>query len=489
MRVGNRTRALTRHPTICAAAFLACVAIAARALDFGNPIVFVDEEFYYITARAIAHGALPYVDIWDRKPVGLFLVYLPAGMFDPPASIWVFQLLALASVVGTALLIHRIAGRAGWKRGALIAAALYILWLDLADGQSGQSPVFYNLPMAAAASLIQSATAETSGRARFRRGLAAMTLTGMAIQIKYSAVFEGLFFGLWLLWLEWRTRAPLGRIVSRSALLVTMAIAPTALVITVYATFGHLDAFLFANFASILARNPDSLRASLGNLATDTLILGPLLALAAGGMRGDGAPESALERRFSRSWLLAALGGFVIFGSWFNHYTLPVMVPAACCASAVLGRTRWGPGLGLALGLLALVAGQFVLVHERTMRGTPAEFARIAAAVGRGAGALYVYSGSTMLYATSGRPALTPYVFPTHLMLARESGAIGVDQVAEINRILDRRPEIVVVQERDAGERTDIRAMVLSRLARDGYRADAPLPYGHYPNTIYRARR
>lgn len=316
-----------------------------------------------------------------------------------------------------------------------------------------------------------------------------MTLTGMAIQIKYSAVFEGLFFGLWLLWLEWRTRAPLGRIVSRSALLVTMAIAPTALVITVYATFGHLDAFLFANFASILARNPDSLRASLGNLATDTLILGPLLALAAGGMRGDGAPESALERRFSRSWLLAALGGFVIFGSWFNHYTLPVMVPAACCASAVLGRTRWGPGLGLALGLLALVAGQFVLVHERTMRGTPAEFARIAAAVGRGAGALYVYSGSTMLYATSGRPALTPYVFPTHLMLARESGAIGVDQVAEINRILDRRPEIVVVQERDAGERTDIRAMVLSRLARDGYRADAPLPYGHYPNTIYRARR
>ena len=62
------------------AAILLAVALAIRAWQFGNPVVHVDEEFYYFTGTALWHGLLPFVDVWDRKPVGLFLLYaLPAG--------------------------------------------------------------------------------------------------------------------------------------------------------------------------------------------------------------------------------------------------------------------------------------------------------------------------------------------------------------------------------------------------------------------------
>ncbi|MEI9927398.1 MAG: hypothetical protein WDN44_06430 [Sphingomonas sp.] len=88
---------------------LLLVAVAARAATFGNPVVHVDEEFYFTTAIRMLHGALPYVDVWDRKPIGLFLVYLPAAAFGVPLGIWVYQAMATASVVLTGLVLARLA--------------------------------------------------------------------------------------------------------------------------------------------------------------------------------------------------------------------------------------------------------------------------------------------------------------------------------------------------------------------------------------------
>ena len=97
--------------------FLA-VALAARAVTFGNPILHVDGEFYFVTARAMLDGAMPFVDVWDRKPIGLFLIYAPAAALGYPAGIWAYQALALACLVATGVLAARLAVRAGWQAGA-----------------------------------------------------------------------------------------------------------------------------------------------------------------------------------------------------------------------------------------------------------------------------------------------------------------------------------------------------------------------------------
>lgn len=461
--------------------WLTLVALAARAATLGNPIVGVDEEFYYTAGRMIAGGAWPYVDVWDRKPLGLFLIYWLPGHWPPPVGVWLYQLMALAAVVATGLLIGQLATRAGWRRGALLAGVVYILWLDLADGQGGQSPVFYNLLMAGAAVLIVS-----RGRA-WHRAIAAMLLVGVALQVKYAAVFEGVAFGLWLLASEWRTRRRLGAVVALAALLVAAALLPTLAAWLVFAAAGHGDAFVYANFVSITQRRADPIGEALGNLLTDALLLAPLLAMAVAAPWRSGDPEERRAALFLRLWLAAAVLGFLAFGSWFNHYTLPVMLPAACCAAGFLACGHRGRVVGAVVACLVFVAGQIVLQAERRTRGTPAQFQRIVSAIGAGPGTLYVYNGSTMLYTATGRRAPTAYLFPTHLMLAREQGAVGVYQAAEIDRIFARRPDVVVIQTPEDGEDLHQRWRVQRHLL--AYRSDeASLPLGNKRFTVYRAR-
>ena len=116
---------------------LMLVALAARAITIGNPVVHADEEFYFSTAHAMWRGALPYVDVWDRKPIGLFLLYLPAAALPWPWGIVGYQAMAFACVVATAALIVRLARRAGWTRGAVMGGRLYPV--DRPGGGSGRA--------------------------------------------------------------------------------------------------------------------------------------------------------------------------------------------------------------------------------------------------------------------------------------------------------------------------------------------------------------
>jgi hypothetical protein len=132
------------------------------------------------------------------------------------------------------------------------------------------------------------------------------------------------------------------------------------------------------------------------------------------------------------------------------------------------------------------VAGQAVLRSERARRGTAAEFAALAAAVGRGPGGLFIYSGPVLLYPATGRPALTRYLFPSHLEFRREAGSIGVDQAAEIRRVFAQAPGAVVMAPPIAEEDPAIRTLVLHALATRGYRATAPVMLGHDAVLVYR---
>lgn len=458
------------------------VAILARAITFGNPIIHVDEEFYFVAAQAWTHGALPYVDVWDRKPIGLFLIYLPAAALGMPLGTWAYQAMALASLVATALLIARLADRAGWHRGALAGALAYVLWVDFVDGQGGQSPIFYNLLIIAAAALIAPRPVESSPRLR---GVAAMALVGLALQVKYSVVFEGMFFGLWLLWCAWRA-GQRWTILPYGAGLVVMALLPTLLSWLAFAAIGASDAWFFANVTSILGRRPDPVFEQIGNLAQILLITSPLIAAAILAVRSGGvtSPETRAVRLWLFAWASSAAFGLLVFGSWFNHYALPLMPPLAVCAAGFFGDHVTGRRVALPVLLIALVGGQATLITTRYTRGTPAQFHAIVDAIGHAPGCLYVYSGDAALYPATGRCALTRYLFPSHLGRARETGAIGVDQRAEIVRILAMKPAIIVLRPAYRGERADTRALVMEEVQK-AYRLRAARPLGNQTIQIF----
>lgn len=457
---------------------LLAVAVAARAATFGNPVLHVDEDFYFTVARALWNGALPYVDVWDRKPPGLFLIYALPAALPFGWGILAYQVLALLAVVVTAAMIARLAQRGGWGQGATLAGIAYILWLNLASGQGGQSPVFYNPLMAGAALLILRNTAR-----RWWRDAAAMLLVGTALQVKYAAVFDGLFFGLWIVTQAWRAGVPFGRIAARATALAILALLPTALAAGYYAAIGHADAFAYANFLSITQRVDDPPRERWGNAARLVVLLIPLVVMAhrsrsLGSMPRDGA------RRFLFLWLAVSILGIALVGGWFDHYALPAFVPGAACAAGFLAHSRRGR---LAALLLPALVGTAFVVTDRIGRGGPADFGALVRTIGDGPGCLWVYSGTPKIYAAVPRCRVTRYLFPSHLYRARERGAVGVDQAAEVRRILASAPAVIVMRPPSIGERPDIRAIVAAAVARD-YVLAARQPLGREQLAVYRRR-
>jgi hypothetical protein len=164
------------------------LALMFRLLLLGNPLVHVDEEFYLLVADRWAHGALPFVDIWDRKPLGLFLLY---RLFHslPGDPVLTYQLCGIASTAAAAL-VRALALELAPARGAWLAGLVYICAMPAFNCALGQSPVSTTRwwpwrrccccawQRADAANLL-------------REGSAIMLLIGLALQIKYAAVFEG----------------------------------------------------------------------------------------------------------------------------------------------------------------------------------------------------------------------------------------------------------------------------------------------------------
>ncbi|MYL98184.1 hypothetical protein GR702_10435 [Novosphingobium sp. FGD1] len=423
---------------------------ALRLIMLGKPAFQSDEQFYLLVGQRMASGAIPYVDIWDRKPWGLFAIFrsVYALPIDPVLA---YQILGLAFSVLTALVIERIARFIAPPAAARLAGLAYLVWQPVFNVALGQSPVFYNLPVALAALMVLEARIRVRSPALARRGLEAMLLVGLAMQVKYTAMFEGVVFGLMLLARGRADGWTAGRLAVVGTGWVGAALAPTLAVLLCYHLAGHGEAFVQANFISILGRSTD-IGEALVRLTKEALallpfglaiFLAPRLISPARGTHGAVLPDLRL-------WGLAALGGFLIFGTWYDHYLGPVLVPLCVLAAPALGRTaageRWFGQVLLGFGLLGGIAVPMAQVVER---GTAAQFASASDAVARElhGRCLFVYEGDSALYRTTQACIPSRFAYPSHLNALNEARALGTDPVAETQRVLTSRPGVIVTAE------------------------------------------
>ena len=420
---------------------LAAVALAARVATFGNPVLGFDEQFYLLVGDRMLHGAVPFVDVFDRKPVGLFLIY--AGMrLLGGAGFVQYKLVATAFAIATAWGVFGLARRRAGVFGATAAAAAYLLWLDLMEGEGGQSPVFYNLLMVAAAGCVVRAAGRTGGTRA--AGLAAMTCVGLAMQVKYSVALEGGYLGCALLWLAWRDGDRWSRLAVSAVLWVGCAVLPTALAFVWYAAHRWADAFLFCNFTSVLGQVRRPVPTELTGLAIIAAILSPLLAGVA--LSRPWRVRDA-GTRIVVGWLAAAIVAMVTYWRFDSpHYAMPILLPATVLLAPALDGSRRRRAAVLALLCAFWGAGQAVLaVSERSKGGRDAA-AAVAAAAAPGDGCIYVYDGYPALYMLTGSCLPTRWAFPGHLATRDEgrAAALGVDPVAEVARILATRPVAII---------------------------------------------
>ena len=446
--------------------------IVVRAQTFGDPVLGFDEQYYLLVADRMLHGAVPYVDIWDRKPIGLFLLY--AGAIVPGGDPFVnYKLLAAGFVWASGMVIYRAALRDAGRTASLIAALLYVLWLNFMEGEGGQAPVFYNLPVLLAAVVARGVLA--NGERVLARGCLAMLLVGLAIQIKYTAVFEGAFFGMALLWAQFRADRLTARLPAFGAIWIGIALLPTALALAFYAGIGHTQDFIFANVLSIFGRLPDPALDRLAGFLAIVGILVPLTIIAVLQWRRAGTVT------FWLAWLIAAMLGMLVVGSFLSpSYAMPLLAPLCLAIAPWFASARHGRVTGVALIVLGLVGGLLVVRQVIIGKGTREQALRVAAAARPTHGCIWVYDGYPALYLLTPSCVPTKWAFPGHLNTADEASvaAIGVDPIAETARILKTRPEVIV--DNDPAYRlgnNDTRALLQRELARS-YRLTARVQTG-----------
>ncbi len=492
-----------RHRSLAQLLIALAVAFATRAWLFGDPVIQIDEQFYLLTGDRLLHGALPYVDIWDRKPVGIFLLYAGVRLLGGE-GIYQYQVVATLFAAATAFLIAQMATRFTNGRGAALAGASYLLWLLIFDGAGGQTPVFYNLFMTGAGALVLwLVAAETSPRRLLFGGTAAMLLVGLALQIKYSVLFEGVFFGLVLLWRAWRLDLRPAAILGAALLWISAALLPTVAALAYYAQAGHLDAFLYANFQSIFQRENAPSNKLLSRLLGLIGLALPLLLCAHAGWRlarrSPPSPQTA-ARRFVWSWLAASLAGLLAFGTYFTHYFLPVLVPLTLACAGLLGDRQAGVAIVSSRGVRRISIAGFLAVTGVGLalatvpkrvkhRGHEPEVRALAANIRANLhGCLFAYDADPILYLMSQACLPTTRIFPNHLNDETEANAIGIDPVRETARIFRGRPDLVVLSSpADPGFNQATRAMVEHAVATD-YRPIFRIRIGSHERVVFKRR-
>lgn len=459
-----------------AALFLlaAAIAIAARAAGIGDIVAHADEQYYLLVGdRMLNWGAVPYVDLWDRKPVGLFLLYAGIRLLGGDGIVQ-YQIVALMAVALTGgIMAVWIARFSGWP-GAIAGVMLYNGLLVSHLGFGGQAEVFLNLPIVAAGWLVHglvvgkprsfsgsvwpqsrngSGKAGGSGTcASFAlTGTAAMVLCGLAIQIKPTAVLPGLFLGLASLWAAWRASAEWRSLLGLALLWAGAALLPTALVVACYAWHGQLDQWLFANILSIFEKAPDRAAAVEGRIGYTLKTFGLPFVLAA--VIAIGQWLVRRERRLGAStlfllgWLASGVAAFAVLSAAYPHYAL-VMAPMGCLLVGYAARSNLVGWVVLA-GALYLSLGKMDGYAQRLQSN-----ARIAPQLRHMAAAiapyvnerrcLYVYHGPVILYTLTSACIPTRYAFPNHLSIRTEATGLGTDTRDEVRRILASRPAVIV---------------------------------------------
>ena len=450
----------------------------------------LDESLYRLIGGDLAAGTAPYVGLWDRKPVGSFLII--AGIdraFGP--GLLAFRA-AGAACVGLSGWLLALAGRRLFPDLPLLgplAGVLYVLF-SIGNGGAGTNTEHYLTPLGLIGfCLLLAGAARRDGPAGWQALLAGLAF-GAAIQVKQYAAFDALAYGaIALLAMLPVPRAGWRRLAGSLALVALGAALPTLGVLGWFAAIGRLGLWYDANVTANLGLATGAgagLNLSglwVGLRGFDLLVLGSLgglgmaLALPAGRAAWRGVLGLVVWFFCMALFLLASRR----FADHFFLQVLPALAmatalgPALLLARASRGGGSWRRCAGLMLaGLLLVLAARAggsalhgaaeMLVRRHTL-GAPHWGDHSASLAERLRGRIAGPADILMFGRWLGVHGLTGtrpggrFPFVEHLW----AGYAPVDGVAELTRLLAAEPRFIVLESRwlDRAAEADARTLAV----------------------------
>ena len=163
--------------------------------------------------------------------------------------------------------------------------------------------------------------------------------------------------------------------------------------------------------------------------------------------------------------------GFLLFGTWYDHYVAPLLVPVMALSAPALGRGKPLRWVTTFMITVAIIAAAVVTIINTRRHGTAEQVDRAAAMIraAAGDGCLYINEGDPIFYHLTGACLATRYVFPNHLNGMVDVDALGVNASVEVARIMASHPRAVVMTVKPSSMPVNwqTRAMIFKDLARD----------------------
>jgi 4-amino-4-deoxy-L-arabinose transferase-like glycosyltransferase len=462
-----------------------------RAPTFLRSVLDWDETLYFIVADQWLQGHLPYVGVWDRKPVGIFAA-LAAGFAALGSNIFALRMLAVLATFASSVLLYLIGARLlGSRRGGAVVAISYSIFSLMPGGLATNTEIFFvPADLAGLLVLIDLWSRPRSGARRAAMlGLAGLAF-GIAFQFKFVAAAESALFVL-AYFVAGRFRPLGGAPAARLSALPTLGagfLAPSALAGAYFAAHGAWSEYVHANFGANLrlfetherssqlwARIAADLAAGAGTWLWWVL---PILLVAA--LSAILPPPAGAEERSPRglayflgAWSVAALVGISATLRFYTH-SFVALIPVCCLlfglAVARLGllegsRMRLGAAVALpcALAIMRISDSAYVPWLRDFENGNANMYERAAAHLRsrlRPGETVFVVNDQPVLYMLTRVTPPTRYVFPKHLFDDFGAAYAGIDRGAEIRRVMNGRPAYITIQDGDGVIERDMRATI-----------------------------
>lgn len=443
-----------------------------RLPSLSQSVLSNDESLYLLMARSFTEGQPPYTEIWDNKPVGIYLVFSLALLVFGK-SVFSIRIIACFAVAITSYLLYRLGSVISNNKVGLLAGILYTLLSLRNGGLSSNTEVFYATFVVCAFSLLFSTVINPTQQIKSNFSLFAIGLVmGLGFQIKQVVVFEFiailLIVGLHLY--SQLGKRSLSELCRSYILLGTGFFLPFLPILLYFTVTGHLNDYLYANFTANVSRISDE-SISLSTFITSFLIqsrsnlilwvcllLTPLYWVA--------FKETAIVEKRNLTYLLIwasmAFLGVCFPKSFLVHYFLQLLPPLCLLSSYVIIKTVWtaretsATRKFLNLALILVVPFLSVLypylkvgiksVYFRYVKGLdnwgddPAIISKYLRERVKQQDYIYVADYQPIIYYLVPAKIPTRYAFPAFLTTPKLSQVAGIDASQELNSIIKKKP-------------------------------------------------
>jgi 4-amino-4-deoxy-L-arabinose transferase-like glycosyltransferase len=424
------------------------LAVLVRFLSFRFSVIDPDESTYLVIAQELLKGQTFYVDVWDTKPIGIFLIF--AGIIGTLGHSIVSARLAAAVTIGlTAFLLYLAARR--WNpqnRLAWIAGLAYILASSVHRWNfAANTEIFFNLFTALGLFFFLG----KKGRSNFfLTGL----VFGLGFIIKYFVVFD--LLAIWIFYLltviRERQAFRIQELGWNTASMGLGFLLPFSAVVLYYWQNGLFSGFWFATYV-VPGRYAEgfSFSEALNYFANFHLVYAPLVILAyAVIIRGSDRPLAWL----GTIWLVLVWVILILPGKFFFHYYFQLLVPLCFLLPGIAGveikvakvptHTLQALLAVLAIGFLAWNTGSQARLFIRVPDVRRDVAAYLESRMTK-EDILYCNKSAVLYFLLEKSPPVK-YVHPTLLTNPAHYGALGIDPEEELRRVAGQRPQFMVIE-------------------------------------------